>query len=45
MLTPAQRAVIEGSPRAGRGATPGEFEERRRALTGVMASARQVIWA
>ena len=26
------------------GATPGEFEERRRALTGVMASAHQVIW-
>ena len=26
------------------GATPGEFEERRRALTGVMASARELIW-
>jgi hypothetical protein len=26
------------------GATPEEFEERRRALTGVMASAHQVIW-
>jgi RsiW-degrading membrane proteinase PrsW (M82 family) len=26
------------------GATPGEFEERRRELTGVMASAHQVIW-
>jgi hypothetical protein len=26
------------------GATPGEFEERRRALTGVMASAHEVIW-
>jgi protease PrsW len=26
------------------GATPGEFEERRRELTGVMASAHEVIW-
>src|SRR5215467_12861139 len=26
------------------GATPGEFEERRRALTGVMAPAHEVIW-
>jgi len=26
------------------GATPGEFEERRRALTGVMGPAHQVIW-
>jgi hypothetical protein len=26
------------------GATPGEFEERRRALTGVMASAHEAIW-
>ena len=26
------------------GATPGEFEERRRALIGVMGSAHQVIW-
>src|SRR5262249_58719463 len=26
------------------GATPGEFEERRRALTGGMAPAHQVIW-
>jgi len=26
------------------GTTPGEFEERKRALTGVMASAHEVIW-
>ena len=26
------------------GATPGEFAERRQALTGVMASAHQVLW-
>jgi len=31
--------------RVGRGgSTPGEFEERRRALTGVMAASHKLIW-
>ena len=47
-MTAYQLAATElalGHQRVQRGgATPGEFEERRRALTGVMAPAHEVIW-